>query len=331
MDALDNHIKTGDFARAYLFFGGVAFLLTRWRDALTQAILPADLRGMNMEVFEGAASADSIIEAAETMPFMAERRLVVVKDSGLFVSGRADDSAAMADYIKDIPDTAVVMFVETDVDKRGKLYKRLADKSLGFVLEAATPKEPQLADWAVGFAAELGKKMTKAVAIGLVRTVATDMQLLSTEITKLAAHAGDNPNITADDVKALCTKSLEGKIFDLMRAVCNRDAKTACRLYGDLVSLKESPLMVLTMIARQFRYSLQCGALADGMSQKDIADKLSLHQFAVREFIENARNFSQNAMIEALMNCLDTDFAIKSGEIGDVIGVEVLIAKCCAL
>jgi len=331
VDLLDNHIKTGKFARAYLLFGSEGFLMTRWRNALVQAISRGDAQmlDMNMDVFEGAISAETIINAAETMPFMADCRLIIVKSSGLFASGRSDDSAAMAEYVKDVPDTAVVLFVEADVDKRGRLYKRLADKSIGLTFEAATPKEPQLADWAVQYAASQGKKMTKAVGLNLIRTVSADMQFLSTEIAKLAAHAGDNPAITADDVAALCVKSIEGRIFELMRAIGNRDAKTACRLYGNLIALKESPLMILAMIARHFRFCLQCGALAQRMSQRDIAAKLSLQPFAVRDFIETSRNFSQNAMIAGLTDCLETDCAIKSGEIGDVIGVEVLIAKCC--
>jgi len=331
VDFIDNHIKTGEFARVYLLFGTERFLLSRWRDALCKAVLREDLRDMNMDVFEGAVAAQTIIDAAETMPFMADCRLIVVKDSGLFASGRSDDSATMAEYVKDIPDTAVVLFVETDVDKRGRLYKRLADKAIGITVEAATPKDAELADWAVKYAAGLGKKMAKAVAIGLVRTVSADMQRLSTEITKLAAHAGGNPAITADDVALLCTKSLEGRIFDLMRAIGNRDAKTASVLYGNLIALKESPLMILAMIARHFRFCLQCGALAERMSQRDIAAKLSLQPFAVRDFVETARNFSQGAMIAGLTDCLETDCAIKSGEIGDVVGVEVLIVKCCQI
>jgi len=332
MDLLENHIKTGDFARAYLLYGSEGFLLSHWRNALVQAISRGDsqMLEMNMDVFEGAISAEIIINAAETMPFMADCRMIIVKNSGLFASGRSDDSAAMAEYVKGIPDTAVIVFIEADVDKRGRLYKRLADKSIGMAFEAATPKEPQLADWAVQHAAGLGKKMTKAVGLSLIRTVSADMQFLSTEIAKLVAYAGTNPTITAEDVAALCVKSIEGRIFDLMRAIGNRDAKTACRLYGDLIALKESPLMILAMIARHFRFCLQCGSLATRMSKRDIAAKLSLQPFAVRDFVETSRNFSQNAMIAGLTDCLETDCAVKSGEIGDVIGVEVLIAKCCS-
>ena len=304
-------------------------MLGRWRKALVQAVLAEDSRDMNMEVFEGKTPAQNIIEAAETLPFMAEHRLVIVKDSGLFAAGRSEDAAVLADFVKDIPETAILIFVEADVDKRGRLYKRIADKSLGLVCEAKSPKEAELADWMVKYALRLGKKMSRSTAMGLIRMVQADMQTLCNEIEKLAAYKGEAAEINMQDVEALCVKSLEAKIFDLMKAIGSRDAKRASGLYGNLVALRESPLMVLAMVARQFRFCLQCASL--NMSQKDMAAKLGLHPFAVREFLEAAGNFSQEAMIACLEECLETDFAIKSGRIGDVIGVEVLIAKCCAL
>ena len=329
MKELNDHIKTGSFARCYLFFGPEAFLSGRWREKLISAALPEDARDMNMEILTGKVEAARIMEAAETMPFLADRRLIVVEDSGLFQSGRKDDAEIMTNFVADIPESTVIIFVEKDVDKRGRLYK--AVQKHGLSVEAKTPKEADLADWAVKFCASLGAKLPKSVAVYLIRNAASDMSLLHNEISKLAAYKlGDGSAITNADVDTICTKSLEAKIFDLMRAIGDRDVKRAAVLYANLIAAKESPLMVLTMLARQFRYYLQCAHLSSVMSQKDIASKLALHPFAVREFVEGSRNFSRDAMLAALENCLETDFAIKSGQIGDVLGVEVLIIKTCA-
>jgi len=328
MKELNSHIKTGNFACCYLFYGPEVFLTDRWRKSLVAAALPEDAKDTNMEVFVGKTDPAPIMDAAETMPFMAERRLVVVEESGLFASGRKDDSESMANFIAHIPESTVVIFVEKDVDKRGRLYKRVNEH--GLVVEAKMPKETDLADWAVKLCASLGARLPKSTAMYLIRTAPTDMSLLYNEIAKLAAYKPGAEPITNADVDAVCTKSLEAKIFDLMRAIGNKDPKRAAALYANLIAAKESPLMVLTMLARQFRFYLQCAHLAPAMSQKDIAAKLALHPFAVREFVEGSRNFSRAAMLTALENCLETDFAIKSGQIGDVLGVEVLIIKTCA-
>jgi len=312
--------------RCCLFYGKEGFLLSHWRKSLVETAVPEDARDMNMDVFEGKVDAARIIESAETQPFMAERRLVVVTSSGLFQSGRKDDAESMANFVKDIPESTVMLFIEQDVDKRGKLYKSVVEH--GLVKEAATPKEAELVDWAVKLCASFGAKLPKPVAVYLIRNISADMQLIYNEVAKLASYKGSG-EISNADVDTICTKSLEAKIFDLMKAIGNRDAKRAAALYGNLIAAKESPLMVLTMIARQFRYYLQCAHLSPKISQKDIAAQLSLHPFAVREFVEGTRNFSQSAMISALENCLETDFAIKTGQIGDVLGVEVLLIRIC--
>ncbi|MCL2376179.1 MAG: DNA polymerase III subunit delta [Defluviitaleaceae bacterium] len=329
MKELNSHIKSKNFSRCYLFFGPEAFLLDRWSKALISAVLPEEARDMNMETFEGRIEVARIIEAAETMPFLADHRLIIINDSGLFTSGRKDASEAMSEFVTDIPENTTIIFIEKDVDKRGRLYKRTV--AHGTVMEAKTPKEADLADWAVKLCASWGTKLPKSVAMYLTRTAPTDMSLLYNELAKLAAYKADGSEITNADVGAICTKSLEAKIFDLMRDIGNKDAKLATTQYANLIAAKESPLMVLSMIARQFRYYLQCTHLAPRMSQKDIATKLALHPFAVREFIEGGRNFSRPAMLTAFENCLETDFAIKSGQIGDVLGVEVLIVKICAV
>jgi len=328
MKELDNHIKTKNFARAYLFFGTEGFLVNRWRTNLVSAVLPESGREMNMEVFRGRSEISQIIDAAETIPFLAEYRLIIIEDSGLFASGRSDDSAAMTDYIKSgIPEFAVLIFIEQDVDKRGKLYKAIAKD--GLAAEAASPKEGDMADWIVKFSAQNGLKIGKPLALYMIRTVTSDMQMMHNEIEKLAAYKGYKGDITREDIDSICAKSLEAKIFDLMRAIGEKDAGKAQVLYGNLLAMKESPLMVLSMIARQFRYYLQCSYLADSMSHSEIASKLALHPFAVRSFVEQSRNFSEAAMMSALENCLETDFGIKSGQIGDALGVEVLIIKAC--
>ena len=328
MSELSTQIKTGNFSSCYLFYGSEAFLSDRWRKSLISAALPEDARDMNMEIFAGKIESVRIMDAAETMPFMADRRLVVVEDSGLFQSGRKDDSESMTNFVANIPENTIIIFAEKDVDKRGRLYK--AVQKHGTVVEAKTPKEADLADWAVKLCASLGAKLPKSTAMYLIRTAPSDMSLLYNEIAKLAAYKQGGDAISNADVDAICTKSLEAKIFDLMKAIGDKDAKRAAALYANLIAAKESPLMVLTMLARQFRFYLQCTHLAAKMSQKDIAAQLALHPFAVREFVESGRSFSREAMLKALENCLETDFSIKNGHIGDVLGVEVLIIKICA-
>ncbi|MCL2854971.1 MAG: DNA polymerase III subunit delta [Defluviitaleaceae bacterium] len=328
MKVLNEHIKSGKFAPVYLFHGAESFLLRHWQKRLVDAVAP-DASSFNTEVLDAKTSASDIIASSETLPFMASYRLIILKNTGLFETGRKDDAEALAAYIPQIPETTVIMFVEAGVDKRGRLYKRVKDA--GLAAEAETPSEADLMDWAIKMCASRGKKLARPAAAHMMRSVTGDMQLLHNELEKLIAHAGDDAEITITDIDALCTKSLDVKVFDLMKAVGAGNAKAAAKMYSDLMTLKESPFMVLSMMARQYRFYIQCSYLAKkGVAQKDIASKLSQHPFAVKEFVAGAKNLTQQAMINALNQCLETDFAIKSGKINDAAAVELLIIKLCS-
>ena len=327
MKELNQHIKSGNFAPVYLLHGTEGFLLRHWQKKLVETFVP-DANPFNLENLDAKTSASDIISSAETLPFMSDFRLIFLKNTGLFEAGRKDDSETLAGYIPDIPETTIILFVEEKVDKRGRLYKRVKDA--GFVLEATTPKEAELWEWAVKMCASRGKNMSLATAKHMMQSTTIDMQSLHNELEKLIAHAGNGTEITTSDVDAVCTKSLDVKIFSMMDAVGAGNAKAAVRMYQDLMTLKESPFMVLSMIARQYRFYIQCSYLVSKKTpSKEIASKLSLHPFAVENFIKGGRNLSQQTMLSALNQCLETDFAIKSGHIQDATAVEMLIVKLC--
>ena len=119
MKNLNEDIKTGHFQRVYLLYGEEAYLKKQYKTRLTKAIIPEG-DTMNYSYYEGKnSSVPEIIDLAETMPFFADHRLIVVENSGFFKTA----SPELADYIKTMPETVIFLFVETEVDKRGKLYK----------------------------------------------------------------------------------------------------------------------------------------------------------------------------------------------------------------
>ena len=122
MQSLDNDIKSGKFKRVYLIYGEESFLVKEYENKLKESIIPAGAETMNLSVFDGKGfSGKEISEAIDTMPFFSEYRLVIVRDSGLFTTGRKDDTDLLAEYVKSIPDTSVLVFCNEKVDKRNAL------------------------------------------------------------------------------------------------------------------------------------------------------------------------------------------------------------------
>lgn len=323
MKEIAQDIKSGNFRRVYLLYGEERFLVNYWRKALVEAICSD---AINLENLEGKqADLERLAAAAEAVPFFADWRVVVIRDSELFAAGRKADSDAVAEYLKDLPNWAVLIFDENSVDKRGKMYK--AANAAGLVYEAAAQKEAELVRWLAKVFANRSKRIGGDAAAYLVRRVSADMGLLYTEAQKLCDYQSERDEITTADIDILCPKSIEAGIFDLLNALSRRDVDAALALYRDMLAQKEAPLMILSMIARQFRFMMQCGHLSQTISQKDIASRLGLNPYAVREFINCSRNFSSEAAAIALKKCLDIDYGVKSGVVEGEAGVELLIAE----
>ena len=119
MKRIAQDIKSGQFSNVYLLYGEEAYLRKQYRDNLKKALVTEE-DTMNCNLFSGKEiNENEVIDLAETMPFFAERRVIIIENSGWLKSGED----RMVDLIKNLPDTTYIVFVESEVDKRSKLYK----------------------------------------------------------------------------------------------------------------------------------------------------------------------------------------------------------------
>ena len=126
-DQLFKTIKAGDIKPAYLFYGQETYVLNSALDALRKKLLPEGFEPLNQNIFEGAADVQSIIDAAETLPLMCDRRLVVLRDWTLLAGrGEGGDVARFIEWLDNIPDNCCLTFLQADApDSRKKLTQAL--------------------------------------------------------------------------------------------------------------------------------------------------------------------------------------------------------------
>jgi DNA polymerase-3 subunit delta len=323
MKVLATDIKNKAFMRIYLLFGEERFLVQHYANSIRAAAVDPGMGQMNVEVFAGKnCDVNSALEAAETMAFMSDYRLVVMNDTGLFAAGRKVESEKLVAFLPEIPDTSIILCVETDVDKRGRLYKKTAE--IGRAIEFKRLPEKDLSGWLDKLFAKDKKKISPAAARLLMNNTSGDMQLMHNEAEKLVAYAqGDK--IEPADVEAVCVKSLETRIFDLVDAIGNKNPRRALEIFNNMLLMKESPIMVLAMIARQLRMVLQCKHLSGSRAPGEIATILGLRSYSVEGYLRQSRNFTEEGLIAALETTLNADFGIKTGGVGDKLAVEMLI------
>ena len=322
MKSLNEDIKTGQFKQAYLLYGEEAYLKKQYKDKLTKAMLPEG-DTVNYAYYEGKGTNPAeLIDLAETMPFFADRRLIVVENSGFFKNATPE----LADYIKNMPETACFIFVESEVDKRGKMYKAVKDK--GRAVEMGRQDEKTLLYWLAGMVKKEGKQIKESTARYLVAKTGTDMENLEKEMEKLFSYTLGQTEITVQDVDEICTTQVTNKIFDMVEAVAAKQQKQALDYYYDLLALKEPPMRILYLLARQFKLLMEVKDLSGrGYDKPQIAKTAGLHPFVAGKYIKQCRSFSKEELRSIMEEAANTEEMVKTGRLNDRMSVELFIVK----
>ncbi len=320
MQRINNDIKSAQFQPVYLLYGEERYLKRQYRDKLKKALCAPD-DNMNNHFFEGRGiSVGEIIDLAETLPFLAERRVIFLDNSGLFKSG----GEQMAEYLGAQNESTLLIFTETEVDKRSRLFK--AVQAHGCVVEFAQQDENTLKRWIAGVLGREGKKITESTVLLLLSRTGTDMENIYMELEKLICYCMDKEVVEPQDVEAICTTRVSNHIFDMVTAIAEKRQKVALELYYDLLTLKEPPMRILFLIARQCNLLLQARAMKNkGLSNKEIASGLGVPPFAVGKYISQASRFKPSVLQQALKKCVEAEEAVKTGRMNDVMSVEILI------
>ncbi len=320
MKSIDEDIKNGAFQPVYLLYGEETYLKRQYRQKLKQA-LSSEGDTMNTSCYEGKdLRPGELIDLAETLPFFADYRLILVENSGLFKKSCEE----LADYFKQVPPTAVFVFVEEEVDKRGKMYK--AVKKSGRAVEFPRQKDALLMQWALGRVKREGKKITQGAMQLFLEKTGNDMENIDRELEKLFCYTLGRDAITAEDVEAICTGQTTGRIFEMVNHIAEGRKKQALGLYYDLLALKEPPMRILFLVARQFQILFQVKDLGrQGHDRKFIAAKAGIPEFAVSRNLAQAGRFTLGQLKSAVAGCVQAEEDVKTGNMDAQMAVELLI------
>ncbi|MBE5895234.1 MAG: DNA polymerase III subunit delta [Lachnospiraceae bacterium] len=322
MKTILNDIREGKLKKAYLLYGDEVYLKHQYRDNLLKA-MDATGDSMNFSKFEGKdIEIREVIEVAETMPFFADYRTVLIVDSGWFE--KATDE--MCEYLKHPAETTRFIFVESKVDKRGRMFKTVKD--LGNAVEFVEQDEAVLRKWITGLLQKEGKQITSPTLQFFLQRTGTDMNNIRTEIEKLVCYLGERTMVEQQDVEDIVTTRVQNHIFDMISAIAMKKQQRALQLYYDLLMLRESPMGILTLITRQFNLLMQTKELRNkGYDKNGIAKKLKLQPFVAEKYIQQAAGFKYATLREVFEECVNADEAIKTGRMQDMLCVELLIVK----
>ncbi len=335
MKKMQEDLKLNSFENVYLLYGNEGFLKKTWKNRLLAAMIPEG-DTMNITKYEGKGiNLEEVYDLSQTLPFFADRRLILLENTELFAPSKGGGKASntkkkntpsedLIEMVTALPETTCLVMVEEKVDKRGRAFKEVS--KCGYAAELNTQDADTLVTWLLRTAKELGKEIDKRTASMLLEYCGMDMMSLYNEMEKLVSYTGERNQISVADVEAVCIGQVTGKIFEMMDAITLRQPERTITLYRDLMMLREAPLKILNLITRQIRILVELkGLLQDNVEYGKLASVLGVPPFAVKKYVSQCKAYSYSELLAMFEQCQQTEMQIKSGQIGDVIGVELLI------
>lgn len=326
--AFFDELKAGTVRNVYLFYGPEAFIRRSALAALEKKTQLPGLESMNRTVLS-APSAQQIIESCETLPMMSDYRLIIVSDCALLSAGKAkdeaQDSAMLCDYLTRVPQTTCLVFdAGASVDKRKKLTAALMKLPGAVSFDALD--DAHLHKWVGQQLRPFGKKMSRDVCELLAFTSGRDLTLLSGELQKLAAYAGDRETIESADIDAVATHTAECTVFAMVDALSEGRAQEAFSLLNVLLTGGEARIGILAMITRHYRQMMHLCAMRDErVGQAQMAKALGVPPFAIARLQKQAGRASFEQMKARVELCVQTDYDIKRGAMREDAALERLM------
>jgi len=320
---LKEQLKTGTLSPCFHFFGEEQYLKNHYIALVKNKVVDESMATINYTVFEGSVSAESLITALQTPPMMAEKKLILLKDTGIFTPGVAgkEQLAAMFD---DWPPYAHLLAAENRFDKRSAVYKAFC--KIGLVVEFAYRTRADIRAWVVKILKQNGKSMKADTMETFLDAAGVDMHGVLGHLEKLIAYAGDHTEIKKEDVEALLVRSVMTKEYVLTDALLAKNHSAAHTALAELWEMQMDPIRILTVIASNFLSVAHARALLDDkVPYPAIVDALRLPvAFLAKKTVEAASKTDSRRMDAAIHAIREMDYKMKLGLVEPKTGITLL-------
>ena len=320
-----------DISRGNLIFGSEDYLINSYKKRLLEALLirPEDTQSMNFNRFTGPGiDLSAMIDAIGTMPFFAERRVVLVENSDFFKTS----NDLFTKSLESIPESTVVIFAEKNVDKRLAAYKFFSKNYTVKELNMLTG--PDLERWAIGEKlGGAGLRITRDAWQTFLDITSADksmnnMNYMDNELEKLISYCHGKDSVSTDDVRAIVSGYHDDSVFALLDAIASGDSAAAMDRYDDLLLANVEPEKILHMILWEFERILKAGELIeDGLSYSEVARHTGMQDWQIKKHHKagHFKSFPPHDAKKAIEKAADIQYKIRTGSMDAKIGCELLI------
>ena len=299
-----------DLLPAYLIVGADELK----RDAAVRRLrshVPADMADFNLDELDGASLEEpgQLISSAQTMPFCADFRLVIVNGAGELAK---PVSEAVVSYLADPNPQCVLCLVAEKLAKNTRLYKAVAKVGPHSVIDCAPLKRWELPPYVVKLAQKRGLSMDNAAAQELVERVGESTVALDNQIATLAQLVGDAGRITLVDVEANVAQIAEVSPWAFADAVCERNAPRAM----EMLNLMKAPSLVFlhSVLVGRLRELICAKSLDARGAASGLARELGRQSWQVKNHVRWSRAFGEEELVELLGQAAVCERALKGSQ-----------------
>lgn len=289
LDDLDRALKAGKFEPLYLFYGEEDFLSDEAVERLLSSALRETERSFNLDILSANdADAREIVARASAFPMVAERRVVVVRDADHLPEKGLELLAHYADQPS--PSTCLVL-VAAKPDMRRKAFATI--KRSGTAIEFRPLYENQLPDWIERRVDRRKGSITPEAAKLLAAYVGSSLRDIENELDKLFLFVGDRSNISEGDVAAVVGLTREYSVFELQRAIGERNLPRAVEVMEKILDANEPMPLIVSILTNYFATLWKIGdLLRRGTKQSELTGQVRVNPYFLKEYIATLKVYS---------------------------------------
>ncbi len=335
---LFKELKQGTVKSLYLFTGDEQLMIRQALDMLKHQIVDPAYADFNLVWVDGEESSpDQLFGAMETMPFLQDRKLVIVKDAPYFKSTQDKLSESQRERLEILlsnpAEDTVLVFLAPQTDKRKRVSKAVI--SHGNWVSFDKLERPDYEKWLVKQAENAGVNIPSPelrylmeVSGYLDKNSERTLLDISGNLERLFGYAGKAPAVTRAHIDAIFEKPLEYNIFAMVDHIAEGNVSQALAMLRELQQDGEAEIKILFMIARHYRILLRVKLNVDQrVPDKEIASKAGVQPFLVKKYIAQTNRIGFGGIKKALEQILESDRAMKTGKIDPEIGLEMLMVR----
>lgn len=333
IEELEKKLKQGELNNLYLLFGEETFLLNSCLKKIKSNFGELN-NGINYIKIDDT-NINKLISEIETPAFGYEKKLIIVKNTGIFkkeakkkASQNEELNQRISKYIEENNiDNVVLIFIEEEADKT-ELYKTIEKQ--GIICNFELLKPIQIISRLKSICNAYKVNISDEVLRYFIECCGTNMQNLINEIRKLIEYAGENGDISKQDVDKLCIKQLDSIIFDLTDSLGKKNTKEALDVLNNLIYQKEPIQRILITLYNHFK-KIYIVKIAEN-TNKNIAESLNLkpnQMFLTTKYKNQAGYFKEQELRHILQELIDLDYKYKIGKVNIDIGLQSILCRYC--